>query len=811
MFLAHLGVPRTDLLRAWEDAGALTSDDLATEQLGLFAARLATITAATGSELSYWPVAALSELESVPTLRRVGELSWPEILDLLHTRYVNSRTWNSTDLTWDRVLEVTATDWCDIDTYTIQLVSGGSPAEADWTRLRQFLRLWRAVGGTALDLDKVLDALAVDDLNADPWLEDLGRLHRLAALTGLGLLELSQVGASQIDTFEDRDSREEPVPSIYDRVFFSPAVMVEGDPEYDSFTLNASRTELAYLDNVPPDPVRLISDHAAAIAGALGWTRDELDVVLGETRLADLTLANLTMLYAWSVVGRATGLRPEDLFGLVGLTGLSPLSSTVDLEALVETASEIADAGWTVDELRYLVSHERAERVGATDDFVQLALGRLRDAMRAAFDALGEGITEASVREEALRVLAEQLGADKDALDGLRSLAWASLPGLAMGTAFTLAEDATVTPTTGTVELPAGTLCTIPAGTRVTRNGTAETLAIDTVASLDAARTVTVSTVTASQGAVWTLSSTGVAMFSLDTSFTLDSANLPGITSLSAGGDTLVLDAATDVTFTDAVIPASAVTGALSFASAPPATDLVQRFLRDEFRAGETTTDTPYDDITASSSVYADDITVFRALHKAVLLLSRLDLDEDERAFCFDPTNTSAWSIAAIDGLSGDGTAGFGFTELKELIDLFAQRQRIPGDTPSFVELLEASGTASDFAVALSERTDWNEDDIASLAAQAGAAPSTVAGLKTLLDRMAIVRRTGADAATVTGWAVAPGDVDADGSAQVVAAARARHASADAWGAVARPVRDVLRKAQRKLHPTPSRSGPVAM
>ncbi len=793
-FLAHLGVPRAELLRAWEDAGTLTADDLATEQLGLFAARLATITAATGSEWNYWPVSApsvsaLSELESVTTLRRMGALSWPEILDLLHTRYVN-RSWDSASSEWVCVLEVEAIDWCDIDTYTVQLVGGGSPAEADWTRLRQFLRLWRAVGGPALDLDKVLDALGVDDLNADAWLEDLGRLHRLAGLTGLGLLELSQVGASRIDTYEDRDSREEPVASIYDRVFLSPAVMVEGDPEYAFFQLGEERAALATTGET-------LADHAAAIAGALGWTREELDAVLGETGLTDLTLADLTTLYAWSVVGRAAGLRPEDLFGLVGLTGLSPLSSTADLEALVETAAEIMKAGWTVDELRYLVSHERSERVGPTDDFVQLALGRLRDALRAALSALGEGSTEASVREEALQVLAEQLGADKDALDGLRSLAWSGLPTLATGTAFTLAEDATVTPSTGTVDLPAGTLCTIPAGTAITRDGTAETLEIDTVASLDAATTGTVSTVTAAQGAAWTLSSTGDATFSADTSFTLDSANLPASTSLAVGGETLVLTAATDVSFVDAVTPASAVTGALSFASDPPATDLVQRFLRDELLAGETTTDTPYDDITASSTVYADDITVFRALHKAALLLSHLDLDEDERAFWFDTTNTSAWSIAAVDGLSGDGAASFSFAELKALIDLFAQRQRIPGSAPSFVELLEASGTAADFAAALSERTNWNEDDIATLAAQAGADPSTVSGLETLLDRVAIVRRTGADAATVTGWAVASGDVDADDIAQVVTAARGRHASADAWGAVARPVRDVLRKAQR--------------
>ncbi|HHH27033.1 MAG TPA: hypothetical protein ENK57_01615, partial [Polyangiaceae bacterium] len=626
-FLAHLGVPRKELLRAWADAGTLTTDDVAAEQLGLFAGRLATITAPTGSEQSYWPLSlspssSLSELESVTTLRRMGGLSWPEILDLLHTRYVNpTTTWDSVNSKWHRVLKVTATDWCDIDTYTIKRVGMGvgvvGPNDADWARLRQFLRLWRTVGGRALELDKVLGALGVGDLSADPWLEDLARLQRLSSLTGLGLLDLSQVVTSQIDTFDDRDSRDEPVPSVYDRVFLSPAVMVEGDPEYAFFQLDAQRNALATTGET-------LVDHGAAIAAALGWTGDELELVLGETGLTDLTLANLTTLHAWSVVARATALRPEDLFGLVGLTGLSPLSSTADLEGLVETASQIADAGWTIDEMRYLVAHERSERVGATDDFVQLALGRLRDALRAAFEALGEGTTEASVRDEALRVLAEQLGTDKDALDGLRSLSWSGLPTLATGTVFTLAEDATVTPAAGTVDLPAGTLCTIPAGTTITRDGAAETLDIDTMASLVADTTATVSVVSALQGAGWALSATGDATFSADTSFVLDSAGLPASTSLTVGGETLVLTDATDASFLDAVTPTSPVIGALSFSSEPPAVDLIQRFLRDEFLAGETTTETPYDDITASSTVYADDITVFRALHKAAVLLSHL-------------------------------------------------------------------------------------------------------------------------------------------------------------------------------------------
>lgn len=822
-FLAHLGIPRVELMRAYEDSGTFTATDIATEQLGLFDGSLATITTVSpGHETDYWPVSPLGKLEQVVTLRKAGEITWPEILDLLHTRFVNPRTWDSPTSSWIRTLEVVATDWADIDTYTVQLVAGGAPAEADWTRLRQYLRLWKAFGGTVLELDKILQALSITDLSVTTWVEEFGNLRRLAELTDIEPLELAMIRASQIDTFEDRDSREEPVPSLYDSSFLSPAVLVDGDPQYDKFVLNAERNELDYAWAPPSPPVFVpikddadpANDYTQAIASALGLTLDELDVLIEQLPggdLADLSLANLTSLYAWSVLCRATGIGPEDLHALIGLTGLQPFFGLGDVVELVEIAHDLETASWSIDELRYVLLHERTDRVAPTSDFVQLSLGKMRDALRAAYESLGDGSTEASVREEAVRVLAEQLGVNKDALDGLRGLAWNELYGLPdrpaappVGASFTLAEDATLTLAAAqSVTVPLGTRCVIPDGAGIKRDGTPETLAVATEALLVADASGQTNTLLASQGANWTVDASGEPLFADSETYAIQSPELPAATTLvTDAGETIeLMDPATTVELVDTVshTPGSALVGPLTYTSNVPASDLLQLFLRQAFLAEGTTSDSPYDDITETA--FPDDFTVFRALHKAAMMLQHLYLDEDERAFWYDSANAAAWSVAAVDALGADATAAFGFGPLKALIDLFALRGRIPGSSPSFVELLDAAATGvTEFAAALSERTDWTDADIDVFATQVDPSNpglATVEGLEVVLDRMDIVRRTGSDANSVTAWAVAPGSVDADSSAQVVAAARSRYEDASAWSSIARPVRDVLRKAQR--------------
>lgn len=807
-FLTHLGVARDGLLRTFRGVGGVGPSEIAEEELGLFAGRMQSIRGG-GTELDYWPVASLGALASVVTLQKAVECTWPELQDLFHTRFVNARTW--TGSAWGRRLVLAGTEPCDITTWTVQLTAGGAPAETDWRTLRRFVRLWRVTGGTALALDKVLAALAITDLSADTWAGPMAALKRLGALTGLSLEELAATQALSMDTFEDRSSKAEPVLSLYDRVYRSPAVMVEGDPAFSIFLLNGQRDELASITSPPLQ----VLDQAASVAAALGLTQEELVELHEELPSGDLTLANLTALYAWSVMCRAVGLRPAELRALVAMIQpaptepptppLSPRTSLTTLVGLVELAQELRTLGWTVDELYYLTHHERADRVGLTDSAARLILGRIRDAVRQDFASLGVASTEASVRETVLRALAQGFGVEADTLNGLRSLSWADLTPLIPSTGFQLAEDAGLSlDSPMDVTIPVGTRCVLPEGTAVVRGSTPETLLADEEVYLSVGSVVVqANLLTMAQGSAWSGSGEDAASFASGVSFSILEAELSSTATFTsfvgnAQGVNVTLPsppATVTVGLPDRVRStlSASVTGTMAFVSAPPSPDLLQRFIRTDFQNGGILGAQPYDDI-ATDGIYEGDFLVLRALHKAVLALKHLQLDERERAFWFTPENCAAWELMAVDELTaGPPATPIVLQKVLNLLRLFALRADIPGTSPAFVDLLGAG----DFAAALAERTGWNAEDIGVVAAQVGATPDSADGLRALLGRMDIIRRVGASAQTVAGWITAAGSVTDVMSAEVVAAARGRAASEEGWAEVARPVRDVLRKAQR--------------
>ncbi|MEQ1565850.1 MAG: neuraminidase-like domain-containing protein [Myxococcota bacterium] len=781
-FLRHLGAPRIDLLRAF---ASVPPAALATEELLAFGGQIAAIKAPTGSELAYWAVGSLADLARVATLRRAAALTWSDVLDLLHSRTANPRTSGGPRLV------VTATDPCDVDTATLALAGGGAPEEADWTRIRQFVRLWRTTGWTMLDLDKVLVALGVSDLANDEWVGALAAVVRLATEEGVAPVSVAMTLATTLDTWLDRDTRPEPTPSLFDATFRSPGLLVAGDPDYPFFELNADRSELGYLDT---QPVTTIEAHAGSVSAALGLAREQLDAV--RARLPDdaLTLANLTRVYQWVVVARIAALDPIDLLGLVDLTGAAPLGDLDAVVSLRDAARELAEFGWSVDAARYVVAGEPA--LGPSDDRIRGVLGGLRDALRARFASLGSGVTEASVREEVERILSEGLGLDPDALASVRGLGWSALPPLAES-AFVAAEALTVTVGPTAVALTGGVRCVVPTGTSVQRDGVAVVLDVDTITLLTADVVGSVTEVVAPQGAPWTRTATGEAVVQAGSSLGIGLTALPANTRLTGdGGGSLVLTNETPVRLDPpmAWLAPTEIRGAPRFASAPPEPDLLQRFLRTTFREEGVGGDQPYDDVVdEAGGTYEDDFSIARALAKLALILGHLRLDAEERTFWIG--EGAGWALAPADGVA-DGAATFGFDALQRLIRLFGQRARLPGVEPSFVGVLE-SVAAGSFAETAAARTGWPASDLATVAGQAGADPATVDGLKALLDRMWLVVRCGADAVTVTGWATAPEAVTSEASAQVVAAARAKVGSPDAWAGVARPVRDELRTAQR--------------
>ncbi|HNH47434.1 MAG TPA: neuraminidase-like domain-containing protein, partial [Myxococcota bacterium] len=230
--------------------------------------------------------------------------------------------------------------------------------------------------------------------------------------------------------------------------------------------------------------------------------------------------------------------------------------------------------------------------------------------------------------------------------------------------------------------------------------------------------------------------------------------------------------------------------------------DLLRRLLRTTFWEVEINTDDgdPYDDIDRTDENYHDgDYDVLQLLHKACLLIGRVGADSEERAAwsqcltSLELLNPSSLALADITSILP------AYARLKHTIDLFALRGRLPGESPTFAALITSSVADSSEVRAdnFKERTGWDWDTLYTLFGSMGTA--TVDGLTTLLDRMDVIRRAGASAETVASWA-ASGTLAAISdpvSRSVVAAARSRYSTPAAWAAVARPLRDPVRKAQR--------------
>ena len=807
-FLQHIQASRLAILAAYEDLPSIDVDDLAEEALGLFAERVATITTGvSGTEGDFWPVATAS-LTNVTTFLRASGLSWPETLNVLHARYANPRTWDGAVWTYD--LMVAATDPCDLSTFTIVQTSGGAaPTDNQWTRVRQFVRLLAATGWTPRRLDLVLHA--IDDSYAGEWLDTaanwlrpIADVHLLAAETGMAAEVIATTSASAIDTYPDLDGQ----PSLYETVFLSPAVLGVDDPARASFALNAQGTEIAVSV--------ALSAVQEAVAGALGVNQEELqrlvDAVLPVS--AGLTIANLTTLYAWVQIGRLTGLSPTDAVAFSDLASLNPRSvgaGLADLRDLRSLANRLSAAGWSVSELRYVLTSTVVPEAAPTGAFLQQTLGRIRDAATKATTHLTEDSTEASARQAALEAAADALGLPPEALARTRSHTWSGLPTLAVNTSFHVVEQGELTISAESTAAPAGTSILVPIGTSVAPKGggSAASLGESRPMTMQASATASVTALVLPPGTPWTVSASGADQVDAGTAVEASQVELPAGTPVAdqEDGTEWTLTSATTVQVLTprlAFTTSAAHEGTIAFASSPPNPDFVRRFLRDEFVGSAGPVDDPYGDL-IDGGVFADDFSWVRALYKVSLIASKLDLEASEWRWWLDETASASWDLALASGTSGSSAPSYSFAQLVRLFDLFGLQADLRDGEPSFASILElgsaipggGSAEVDAFAAALAERSGWPADQITSVAGQTGSSPVDVPGLEALFDRMGLVRRTGVSPAALLGWAVPATDVTSSMSAAVVDAARGRHAGEESWRSAARPVRDVLRKRQR--------------
>ncbi|WP_438010622.1 neuraminidase-like domain-containing protein [Sorangium sp. So ce321] len=198
----------------------------------------------------------------------------------------------------------------------------------------------------------------------------------------------------------------------------------------------------------------------------------------------------------------------------------------------------------------------------------------------------------------------------------------------------------------------------------------------------------------------------------------------------------------------------------------------------------------------------------FVRLEKIADLIHRLKLTADEIQWVLDPSWLDLNDVPVEPTPAPPALLLDGWSRLAALLRV---RDALPAGAAALAELfrmhatgVDAEGQPVDLLAEIAKRTGWPLEDLSSLAGTGGWFTAAFAGLGLdqrlvrLADASAVLARLGMSAAQVQPWAeadAAPADARAT-AADIRNAVKAKY-SEEAWSAVARPLRDVLRERQR--------------
>lgn len=413
-YLDHLGVPRADLMRAFESlvAGSPTAESEALEDLGISAAQADVLTG-TPSDWTLWGYTTeaelLASLFQVRQLMLRGELTYADVLDLLHCRYPGLGP----------TYAISTADECNLDDFQIldAATATNGPTLAVWAKVSGFIRLSRAMSWSLLDTDRILTSLGVTTV-ADADLLELAAMRRIRRRVDVDPVVLAGWFGT-MDAQDDREGKEEPILSPWERTFLNPSIFAkaeidaqDGVPEY-TFPFRLTLADPDLLVDEGGDP----ADHADKLKAALAIDDDDLTYASTWVGASwTLSLTTLSQLHARVSLARALGTTVRAARRYSILSGIDPFASAADALEFIESFQESAAAGFAVDELDYLCAHQHTagdeeddralSLVGPTDDWKEATLGKLRDAIAPLFSALPRRDDDTRTDDDGARVRA---------------------------------------------------------------------------------------------------------------------------------------------------------------------------------------------------------------------------------------------------------------------------------------------------------------------------------------------------------------------------------------------------------------------
>lgn len=320
-------------------------------------------------------------LQRVSIFLQQSGLAYRELLEVLGSYFINPAVSSG------RKLGIVSTDdddatTCNLSKLEIQVVDPQVTDDAakkailiaTWNKVHRFVRLARKLGWTMRDTDKAIVALQPKtagnlDITAD-FLVQLSHIQRLRQF-GLPVVNLLCFWAT-MDTGHYLDH------------------FIEGEPAVPSLYATLFNNRAAAGQSLPEDPASLsgqLSENKSRIAAALQISIDELSVMLADTNIVsddDLTIVNLSNLYRHATFARALNYSTRTYLAALKLIDPTPLTTTEDTLKFVQECERIAAAGFSVEELNYVLRHDFAPAlpVAIGDAAIAAALESIREEVR---------------------------------------------------------------------------------------------------------------------------------------------------------------------------------------------------------------------------------------------------------------------------------------------------------------------------------------------------------------------------------------------------------------------------------------------
>ncbi|WP_211588950.1 neuraminidase-like domain-containing protein [Allorhizocola rhizosphaerae] len=356
-----------DVLRMSDELHPATGYGLAAvayERLGSSPAELALLTAA--DPLATWPArygyapnaapAVWGELANARTLARKLGVTYRELVSLLRTKFIRPLV----------LADPPGAASCSWEETTLRRAGGSAAEPIDYLLLNQFVRIWRRLGWSIDETDQALMTFL-------PVTPDPRTAAAIGAATGSALLGIARlIQLAQLLGARPSERREL-------LVLWAPLT----DARYEQlFLTGTTQIRDAAFEGAPGGyltaPGVLLADHLEPVLAALRLSNADNDAILRHSGLdpavAELTMANVSLLHRHAVLARMLKIKIPELLTLIDLTGLDPFAETV---RFVETVHRLEASGLSATDADFLVRH-RFDPVGPLRTNTQPPLALVR-------------------------------------------------------------------------------------------------------------------------------------------------------------------------------------------------------------------------------------------------------------------------------------------------------------------------------------------------------------------------------------------------------------------------------------------------